>query len=388
MALTIITSPAPGTTRAEPRWATPRTPGRKTYGAQVDRAAKLLNGRGLMPWQRYVADVTHEVLMPEEAEAQGLDVHGTWMAYQETGLLVPRQSGKTTLVMAKKTWRCQRAQRQICVYTSHHRKDAAAKLHDDFVPMLEQAPELAGLWKERRNNGREGIEWTNRSLILVGTRGETGGHGLTLDAVTLDEAFHHGDDTIEQGYRPTMITRPDAQLWVVSTAGHPAKALYLKGKRDNGRRIVESGVTQGVCFFEWSAADDDDPADERVWRHTMPALGYTQTVQAIRAAYLGSPLSVFRRAFLNQWVEDEPETVINVAAWASCRDLVEHDGELVYVDPPRFAMALDVSPDRDWAAISSAGEALVGDRPLLEVIDHRPGTEWVVERAAELYRRY
>lgn len=388
MTLIIITAPEAGTTRAEPRWATPRTPARKTYGAQVERAAKLLTGRGLMPWQRYVADVSGEVLTAEECEAQGLDLHTPHLAYSEAGLLVPRQSGKTTLTLARQTARCQRSDRARCIYTAQTRHDARMKFEDEFFPMLKSVPEFAGQYRERKASGSEGVVWADGSLILVGTPGESGGHGLTLDDVTLDEAFYHRDDTIEQGYRPTMITRPNSQLWVKSTAGHPAKALYLKSKRDNGRRLVESGITHGVCYFEWSAADDDDPADEEVWRRTMPALGFTQTIQAVRAAFLGSSLSVFRRAFLNQWVEDEADTVLNVAAWASCCDLAEDDRELVFEDPPAFVLALDVSPSRDWACIGAAGRAMVGDRPFVEAVDHRPGTEWVVERCAELYRRY
>lgn len=387
MTLTLVKN-AGGTTQAEPRWATPRNPARRSYGAQIDRAAKLLTGSGLMPWQRYVADVSTEVLTPEECEAGGLDVHGKFLAYSEAGLLVPRQSGKTTFTLARQTWRSQRRPRTRSIYTAQTRHDARLKFEDEFFPMLAAAPEFKGGYRERRASGSEGVVWSNGSLILVGTPGESGGHGLSLDDVTLDEAFYHRSDEIEQGYRPTMITRPDSQLWVVSTAGHPGKALYLKAKRDQGRRLVETGVTEGVCYFEWSAPDDADPADENVWRATMPALGFTQSIRAVRAAFLGASLSVFRRAFLNQWVEDDTDSVLDLGAWASCHELAEDPLELIYEEPPDFAMALDASPNRDWACIAAAGRPMAGDRPLLEVVDHRPGTDWVVARAAELYRRY
>ena len=68
-----------------PRWATPRSPERPTFGPAVAAIAAEL-GMPLMPWQRFIVDVAHEV-----------DPHtGFWM-YDEIVVTVPRQAGKTTL---------------------------------------------------------------------------------------------------------------------------------------------------------------------------------------------------------------------------------------------------------------------------------------------------
>jgi hypothetical protein len=56
----------------------------------------------------------------------------------------------------------------------------------------------------------------------------------------IDEAFAQEDARLEQGLRPTMITRPQPQLWVVSTAG-TRKSAYLRGRSTPGGRAVSSG---------------------------------------------------------------------------------------------------------------------------------------------------
>lgn len=382
MAPTLVKMTTTGTRRspAEPRWATPRTPERPTFGPKVAAAMRKLNGFDPMPWQRQVLDVGLEMIEDEDT--------GLWVpAYPEIDLLVPRQSGKTTLTLGRQTWRCQRKNRQRCAYTAQTRHDAWLKFKEEFFPVLADSS-FRNQYKEQRTSGSEGVTWNkNHSSIMVGTPSETGGHGQVLDDVTLDEAFAHRDGSVEQGFRPTMVTRPDAQLWVVSTAGHPRKALYLKAKRDNGRRLVESGVREGVAYFEWSADDQDDPTDEEVWWRTMPALGFTQTIRKVRAEFLGMTMHDFQRAYLNQWVEDVEEAVLNVAAWGSCYNL-RGDDELQLEDPPVCVLAVDVNPERSWSSICAAGQALAGDLPFVELVDRREGTGWLTARLLELQERY
>ena len=68
------------------RFATPRTPERRTHGGQVAELAKAL-GIPLMPWQRQVFDVALEV-----------DEDNRYV-YREVVVTVPRQSGKSTALM-------------------------------------------------------------------------------------------------------------------------------------------------------------------------------------------------------------------------------------------------------------------------------------------------
>src|SRR5829696_7433371 len=69
---------------------------------------------------------------------------------------------------------------------------------------------------------------------------------------------------LEQGLSPTMVTRPQPQTWVVSTAG-THRSAYLRGKVDAGRARAAAGGHGAICYFEWSAVEGSDPADPATW---------------------------------------------------------------------------------------------------------------------------
>lgn len=321
-----------------------------------------------MPWQRYITDVATEV-----DPATGL------LAYREVIVTVPRQSGKTTAILALSTHRALSfGGRQGISYTAQTRLDARKKWEDDWLPILNTSP-FATLYRVRLNNGHEGLVWRNGSRFGLTATTAKSGHGATIDLGIADEAFAQTDARIEQSMRPAMITRPQPQLWIISTAGDES-SVWLRAKVDRGRRLTEQGITDGTAYFEWSAPDGmahDDPA---TWRMCMPALGYTVTEAAIRAECLSMPEAEFRRAYLNQWVSRSAgDPVISADAWDSCYDL----HAIALSD---HALAIDVTPDQSAAAIGASGVCTDG-RVWVDVIDHRPGVEWVAGRLAELQAR-
>lgn len=325
-------------------------------------AAKL--GTPLMPWQRMVADVALE-----------LDPGTGRLAHREVGLTVPRQSGKTTLLLAMMVHRALGfGDRQRIVYTAQTRNDARQKWEDGHVAALDVSP-FRGMYRVRKSNGSEAIKWRNGSLHGITATTEKSGHGETLDLGVIDEAFAQVDNRLEQAMKPAMITRPQPQLWVVSTAGTPDSSSYLWSKVEAGRKRAEAGGSS-VAYFEWSADEDADPADPATWWSCMPALGHTIGEDAVRADFESMLLPEFRRAYLNQWVAGKAEAPIPLASWDACADPASE-----VADPVAFAF--DVTPDRAWASIAVAGRRPDG-RLHLEVVNHRPGTGWVVERLGEL----
>jgi hypothetical protein len=331
-------------------------------------------GKTLMPWQQHVLDVALEV-DPDS----GLPV------YREVVLTVPRQSGKTTSVLCLMIHRAlgfSRAQR--ITYTAQTRLAAREKWEYEHLPTLAGSP-LAGMYRTVLQRGEERIVFTNGSIYGIESTQETAGHGNTLDLGIIDEAFSRVDAAGEQAMRPAMITRPDAQLWVLSTAGKSkAKSPYLWGKVKAGRARVESGVRSGIAYFEWSAAPEADIRDPATWRGCMPALGHTVTEAAIRGeleSMAENPavgLPEFRRAYGNQWADDVAAgwDVIPRPAWTD-----RSGAEGRPASPVAFGIAASW-PDAEWAAIGSAGR--LGTERLVQVVDHRPGVRWVVERAVEL----
>ena len=326
-------------------------------------------GRPLMPWQQMMADVVGEV-----------DVHTGLLVYGESDSTVPRQSGKTVWLLAQMVHRCQRADQNV-VYTAQTRNAARKKLVDEHMKLLRRSS-FHGRYDERLSNGSEAIMWANGSKHMIDATSDTSGHGDTLHVGVIDEAFAHHDDTPEQAMAPAMLTVPDSQLLVNSTAG-TNKSAYLYRKVLAGRK----GDVPGVAYFEWSAPDDTDPGDPLVWRMCMPALGLTiseaKIEQEWRRAERGGPsgIDLFKRAYLNIWVdppvlEDDDGGAIPMSKWRACRDDASTFDRVV-------CWAFDTTPDRAWTSLAAAGVRPDG-KVHVELVEHRHGTDWVVERVREL----
>lgn len=359
-----------------PRFGTARNLDRPTLGPAVGQVARML-GKPFMPWQQYVADVVLEVGPSGR------------LVYDEFRITVPRQSGKSTWVLAKAVHRASATDffgaRQRIVYTAQTRKDARNKFEEDFAPDIEAARRLKAVphW----GNGNEHIRFPNRSRFGIESTTEKAGHGGTLDEAYIDEAFAQVDGRLEQAFGPAMITRPNTQTGVISTAGWLDGSPYLGVKVAHGRRIVEAGEPAPVAYFEWSAEQDADPFDRAVWRACMPALGFTIDEDAIAAELVrfeSSPegLNGFRRAYLNQWVPkgSPEEAAIPPEAWAAC---IGKPG--LIVGAPSFA--LDVTPDRSAASLGVAAGRADG-RTQVEVVQNGRGVSWVVPAVCDVLSRH
>jgi hypothetical protein len=330
-------------------------------------------GTPLMPWQRHVADVALEV-----------DPATGRLVYRRVVLTVPRQSGKTTELLAVMVHRAQAWQRQRITYTAQTRLKARQKWEDEHIPVLNRS-KFRPLFTVRRQIGQEAIRWSNGSIHALDAPSDDAAHGDTLDLGVIDEAFSQVDARVEQGMAPAMITRPQPQLWIVSTAGRSkATSPYLWGKVEAGRLAAEAGLTSGAAYFEWAAPNDADPGDPATWWACMPALGWTVTEDAVRAEFQEMELAEFRRAYLNQWLDEAPPEwlVINRAAWEA----------LIAPQMPicrPVAFAADMTPDRSFGSIGVAFRDPDGTlRVEIPEGDHRPGTGWMADRLLELYAKW
>jgi phage terminase large subunit-like protein len=332
-------------------------------------------GKPLMPWQRYVVDVALEV-----------NPYSGRLCYRTVVVTVPRQSGKTTLILPLHAWRAMAfpaiaGYAQRILYGAQSGVEALEKWEDEHLPLLNNS-RLSSQYTVRKANGRQGILWKNGSIqgLLAGT--EKSGHGKSLDLAIQDEAFALVDGRAEQSVRPAMLTRRDPQYWITSTAG-TAKSLFLLDKNDAGRAAVEGGVDGGLAYFEWSADRAADPADPATWRSCMPALDVLPEVteDVIRAEFLDMKRQEFRRAYLNiADTEAELESIIPPEKWRACADPRSAvDG--------RVAIAIDTNPERSATSIAIAGRRADGISHV-EVIDHRPGVGWVPQRIRELQERW
>jgi phage terminase large subunit-like protein len=261
-------------------------------------------GFKLLPWQRQVLAV-------------GLERAGRVPAYRDCLVSVPRQSGKSSLALALIVWRLLSEPDSLVLYSAQNRVAARRKLLHTWWPRI-AASELAPRFALFRGFGNESLSCDTGSRLELLSATESAGHGETTDLVIVDEAWVHVDATVEQSVRPTMSTRPDAQLWAMSTAG-TLKSIWWRGKLDSGRTSAELGVTSGACLLEWAASADADPTDEAVWWATMPSLGRLTTPPTVRQDLASMGAAQFKRAYLNLWSDEAAEgwAVIDRDVWAA-----------------------------------------------------------------------
>lgn len=358
---------------SSPRIGTPRDSTRRTLGPKAGQVAAQL-GTPLMPWQQHVVDVALE-----------LDPDTGRLFYREIVLLVPRQSGKTTLILTVAVHRAIAwGVPQGISYAAQTGLDARKKWSDDHVPALDRSPlgkRRPPLYRVRKTNGQEAILWSNGSKHGLTAGTEKAGHGSVLDLGFIDEAFAQVDSRLEQAFSPAMITRPDPQLWIVSTAGRsPKTSPFLWEKVEAGRERVAAGDSSRTAYFEWSAADDDDRSDPQVWARTIPALGHTVSLEAIQSKFDSMPPAEFDRAFLDRWTPQAVESVIPSDRWSHAARSRGMSGRIV--------LGVDMSTDRKWTTVAAIGDAVGSEGAAGEVVAVDRGSSWVPGRVRELVDRH
>jgi hypothetical protein len=383
-----------------PRYGTLRNFDNPTFGPKVVRVAADL-GLRMMPWQRYVIDVLLEV-----DPATGIYV------YRNGGVTVMRQCGKTSVILPWCSWRGMAFPQQKIVYAAQSGVAAREKWEDTQVPILERAGWVPRKGERilphhrarvRRNNGHEAIIWrATRSVHSLHNNTDRAGHGPTLHLGQLDEYFGQYDDRIQAAWDPAQITVADAQFCWWSTGG-TSRSVPMNSAIRTGRSLVESGEPTNTAYFEWSRPVDADRADAQVWLDTIPALcpdpvchcspdwQHTITIGALRSllqkADTPAKLADFDRAFGNIPREDDgPGVDPNVPTAQEWGDL--GNPALEGTGGAALAVGIDCTPSGDHAALVAVGEGSQGPEgpPLVTVLDHGPGMEWVIRRAVEVQR--
>ena len=338
-----------------------------------------LGGLILDPWQTFVL-----------ASSLGERPDGKWAAFQ-VGLVVPRQNGKGGLLEARELTGLFLLGERLIIHSAHQ-FDTSLEAFRRLLFIIENTPDFDRRVKRvSRAHGEEGIELKNGQRIRFRTRTSGGGRGFTGDCVILDEAMII-PAAAHSALFPTLSARPNPQIWYTGSAVDQdvhEHGLVLAGLVERGRK----GGDPSLAYFEWSAADDlseltqeqlDDLADEpEAWAQANPALGIrisTEYVENERRALTENAGRGFfvERLGIGSWPRTDGGGVhiIDPEDWLACVD------DESYPEDP-ICFAFDVTPDRSAAAIAAAGDRS-DRRPHVEVVDHRRGTGWVVDRLAQL----
>ncbi|MCW5252223.1 terminase [Streptomyces sp. SHP 1-2] len=352
----------------------------------IDLAAKA--GLHLDPWQQHVLRV-----------AMGEKANGDWSA-PEVCVNVPRQNGKGGLIEARVLWGLFVGGEQGILVSAHEFKTTMNTMKR-IERLIRGCPDMHKRVKAyHKTVGREGIELHDGREVRYVARSRGSGRGFTAASVIFDECMILGDDAMG-ALAPTTDAVDNSQLWYLGSAGIGAASQQLGRLRRRALAALESGTADPVlAYLEWSISPHADECPRGCAKHddigsvesllkSNPAVGYRLQVEKSmhRRLTMGDALYARERLGVGEYPADEAETwqVIAEEAW---RALAVGDVQAVagarQAGP--VALAIDMTPERSHAAISAAFPYLGGVH--VTVVDHRPGTGWIVERAKELHGKY
>jgi len=315
-------------------------------------------------------------------------------------LSIARQVAKTFLVGRMVFALCVMFPGLKVLWTAHH----TATLGNTFRSLLgftRRKSVAPYIYATRRGSGKEAIEFANGSVIFFGARSQGFGRGFDeVDVEVFDEAQILDAKALEDMVAATNQTRHPhgALLFYMGTPPRPTdpgeefidrrrKALVLAGDTQG---VVEGGEAVYIeCSADPNVGQEGGPSLDSIeqLRKANPSYPHRTPLASVKRlrANLKSDDS-WRREGLGVWDDNRGLGIVPGDAWASCLDI---KSEIVSV--PVFA--LDVSPNHSWSAIAVAGMRADG-LPHIEVtsskgvVDHRPGTDWVVPRLVDLKQRW
>jgi len=348
-----------------PRWATARDESLPTDGHKLAKVANLM-GFELFDWQRRVADTALE-------RKEGHYV------FRTVGASVGRQGGKSKLIEVRIAFELMQGRKQIA-YTAQDRAMAKLKWLE-HIQTFERTPQIARqIHKVSYVNGSERLIMKNGSSYGIITPNDRGARGLSLNLMVIDEALTHPLSLLAS-LQPTLATRRDGQLWIVSNAGIPGQSTLLEHYRNIAHTQISNRSTQ-LAWFEWSPQDEKfDFMDESVWFQAIPTLGQTNGVllDAVREAAHSSSPDIFTKEWLNVWPATDSVQVIPTEVWDGlARTDITVGNEVV--------LGVDMSIHRDKSSIAVSG--LVGDMTPIEIVEAKDGVNWVVDRVIEIATKW
>lgn len=294
--------------------------------------------------------------------------------YEECTVQIPRRSAKTTTIQMVLLGRCSTIDNYRVVSTAQD-GTRASQFFMNMIRAIEaklrrekKTEADLGIKQIYRSQGREFIEWFNGSRWWV-VKPESGAfRGEAADAMWFDEAGEldaaQSEDLVAGAF-PLMDTRDLGQIIISGTPGPVRAGVFW----DSIQRGIKEPEKYGLVNF--AAAESDDVLDEAVWWITHPGLacGLTRLDKVQRNLTKLGPAK-FAQEYLCVWSPDSTTSAISPEAWSDAQtDPVPFAGQDFDLTFDCHIHGLYATMTATW--VDDAGE-LHG-----QVMDHRPGTEWL-----------
>jgi hypothetical protein len=310
--------------------------------------------------------------------AMGERSDGTWSAKQ-VGLSVPRQNGKSQLIVARALAGALLFG-EMKIVISAHQQDTARETFSKFLEMRDASPFLQERIPEKgimRALNRESLKFANGAYIQFKARSVSGGRGFSADCLLLDEAQILAMPAWVS-INSTMSARPNPQVWLLGTPPTP---------EDNGevftsvRESAIAGRSSALAWMEWSAEPKDDPTLTSTRAKANPAWHERINHEVVQGEFETYPPDRFALDRLGIWRADQISRVVDASSW----DRLAIKADDVPVAEPS-AFGLDMSHDR-MVSIAVCVKGEERDHVEVAALDHASDTlavvEWLVERAGK-----
>lgn len=319
------------------------------------------------PWQQ---DLNRAMLAKD---ADGL------YAADTVGLSLCRQSGKTYDVGGVTFADSIIHPGTTTVWTAHRFKVARETFNE--LKALASSPKMSPHVDPEAITtaaGNECIPFRNGSRIVFAARERGAIRGFTkVRRLVLDEA----QILTESAMSDLVPTTNHAWNPQIILMGTPPKPTDPGDVFANLRQEALEGRTVGVLWCEFGADPGADPDSWEAVAQANPSFPKRTSKRAVlRLRKLLPSDDDYAREALGIWGASVTKPVIDPDLWLRLADGRSKPGE-------GKTFAVDVPPDRQSASIAVASWRPDG-RLHVEVVDHRPGTLWVAERAAQLDERW
>lgn len=274
-----------------------------------DLSASL--GVPLDDWQ----DLILEAAMGERADR-------TWAA-KRVGISVPRQNGKSQLLVARAlAGALLFGEKKIVI--SAHQQDTAREAFGKLVEIIEDDDNewLRSQLDTRFGRGgimnalnREAVKFSNGAQVQFKARSGSAGKGFSSDCLLLDEAQILGSRAWTS-INSTMSAMRNPQVWLLGTPPQEEDDCFAF---DMVRKSAVDGTSTSAAWCEWSAdpySDSFDPASEYTRWSANPAWNIRINHEVVQGEYETYTPDRFKQDRLGIWrTEAGSHRLISTSQW-------------------------------------------------------------------------
>lgn len=336
----------------------------------ADKVIQLMEAYGinLLEWQKLIIYRWLAVYWDDEEE------RWKW-ANPKAGLLVPRQNGKTEIIIARIIGGMIFMDEAL-IYTAHSDKtvdEVKRRVQNFFYNAKEEVRNLLTPEFDKDPKSLDYLELRGGGRCVFRTRTRTGGLGTTNDTLILDEAQEE-TDAQQEALLPT-VSAGKSQNQQIIRAGTPPSGGGQGTVFIRIRQNVVDGKDHDTCWQEWSVELLTDPSDEEAWYKANPSLGYHLMIMAVRNEAKDMAIDSFNKMRLGWIAGVESKRAIPDKAWSQLAVK-----QVTLEDPPRLVYVIKFAPDGS-AVSMGVGVYMPNDMVHVELIDRKPmsaGNSWMV----------